>query len=50
LTARSDTRFAERTEERVREILLLELDPPSGEELTDGRNEPARRLHDLEAE
>jgi hypothetical protein len=34
---------------RVREVLLLELDAASGEELSDRGNEPARYLGDLDA-
>ena len=46
---RVDTGVDERSIERVREVLLLELDPPPGEQLADCRDEPAGRLDDLEA-
>ena len=46
---RVDARVDEVAIERVREVLLLELDPPPGEQLADRRDEPACRLDDLEA-
>ena len=38
----------ERAVERVWEVLLLELDPPPGEELADRRDQPARGLDDVD--
>ena len=46
---RVDARIRQGPVERVREVLLLEQDPAPGQELADGRDEPARGLHDLDA-
>ena len=44
-----DARVDQSSVERVRQVLLLELDPATGQKLADGRDEPARRLDDVEA-
>ena len=46
---RVDPRIRERAEERVREMLLLDQDPPSAQELADRGNEAARGFDDLGA-
>ena len=46
---RVDAGVGELAVERVRQMLLLELDPPALEELADRSEEAARGLHDLES-